>query len=62
MLRRALVVTALLAGSFAVAAPAHATECTPKGCSGGCRLANPNPSVDPENLTVTLDRPIECYG
>ncbi len=44
VLRLALV-TVVAAGGVLVASPAGATECTPKGCSGGCHL-NPD-ALDP---------------
>lgn len=51
---RLAVAAVAVAGSFAVTAPASATECTPRGCTGGCYV---NPSFgtgDP--------RPILCYS
>ena len=52
--RRLLLAAALAAGAgFATAAPASATECTPKGCSTGCHL---NRDYDPG------ERLIICYS
>ena len=40
---------------------ASATECTPKGCTGGCRLGDIRDAhIDPSALTVELGNPIEC--
>ncbi len=51
--RLALVAAVAVAGSVTLAAPASATECTPKGCSSSCHL---NPAAtDPRDLLV-------CYS
>lgn len=59
-----ILVAAILAGStMASIAPATATVCSPKGCSGGCHLGDlKDASVDLRTLTVELPRPIVCYA
>lgn len=61
---RAAAALALIAGLNVMTAPsASATECNPKGCSGGCRLANPREAhIDLDTLTITMPQPIECYS
>ena len=45
------------------ALPASATQCTPKGCSGGCKVNRPDDSnIDLRTGTITLEKPIECYA
>ena len=62
-MKRLLIVLALCASSIAVAAPASATECTPKGCSGGCTINREAAMrVDPATGTVTIDPLIVCYS
>ena len=61
--RRLLLATALVAAAgFAAAAPASATECTPRGCSTSCRLEPRNaPKIIDCNWPVALSlvgRPI----
>ena len=51
--RAALAVAVAAAGTVLLAAPAGATECTPKGCSGGCHLNLD--AADPRELIV-------CYS
>jgi hypothetical protein len=46
-----------------VAQPAQATECTPKGCTGGCHLnRDVSITIDPNGVTIGLEPPIECYS
>lgn len=63
MIKRLMVVLAVAAASLAPVIPTGATECTPKGCTGGCRL-NPDASIsiDPSTGAITIDPPIECYS
>jgi len=56
---RIIVVAAITVAAFAGTAPAGATECTPKGCTGGCKLGSVN--VDPHTLTIDV-QPIRCYS
>lgn len=57
--RAALAVAVAAASGVLLAAPAGATECTPKGCStGGCRLNTA--VVDPDDPT-NLGPLFVCY-
>lgn len=61
-LSRILIAAALTLGSLlATALPAAATECTPKGCTGGCRIDVRDWSID-ENGNVSIGPPITCYS
>jgi len=55
---------AIIAGSsMASMAPVAATECNPKGCSGGCHLNDPrDANIDVRTLTIEMRSPIECYA
>ncbi|HVF19803.1 MAG TPA: hypothetical protein VNA14_06140 [Mycobacteriales bacterium] len=57
--RAALAVAVAAASSVLLAAPADATECTPKGCSGGCSL---NPAALDPNDPTSLGPLIVCYS
>ena len=62
MKRSIIVIAVALAASLWTAAPASATECTPKGCTGGCRVTGGGISVDPTTGTIVLEPPFECYS
>jgi hypothetical protein len=62
-MKRIILALTLASSLVSLAAvPAGATECTPKGCTGGCHLNGGSIEVDPTNPTIGLERPIECYS
>jgi hypothetical protein len=58
MLRKIILALLVCAASFVVT-PAGATECTPKGCTGGCHLTPP--TIDIENGHI-IGGTFECYS
>ena len=56
LILRLALVTVVAGAGVLVASPAGATECTPKGCTGGCYL-NPE-ALDPR----TPGELIVCYS
>lgn len=57
--RIALSAALALATLSLTALPASATECTPKGCTGGCRITISDWHID-ESGNVVISSPIEC--